>query len=98
MFFVLLLSLLSRPLALNTTTNAKFLVFFVLLTFSSSLLPSTDILCLQVVIHSIHEHHSNLLPWRSVAEICYCVKEAEDGTIDLGECFGITEEQFFSIK
>ncbi|KHJ89661.1 aminotransferase, class V [Oesophagostomum dentatum] len=36
-----------------------------------------------VVINSIHEHHSNLLPWRSIAEACYCVKEDENGTIDV---------------
>ncbi|KAL6725558.1 hypothetical protein Aduo_007601 [Ancylostoma duodenale] len=45
-----------------------------------------------VVIHSIHEHHSNLLPWRSVAEACYCVKEAEHGTIDTDDLSRVLEE------
>ncbi|KIH43839.1 hypothetical protein ANCDUO_26149, partial [Ancylostoma duodenale] len=45
-----------------------------------------------VVIHSIHEHHSNLLPWRSVAEACYCVKEAEDGTVDMDDLLRVLEE------
>ncbi|RCN49560.1 aminotransferase, class V [Ancylostoma caninum] len=44
-----------------------------------------------VVIHSIHEHHSNLLPWRSVAEACYCIREAEDGTIDLDDLLRVLE-------
>ncbi|CAI4231263.1 unnamed protein product [Auanema sp. JU1783] len=35
-----------------------------------------------VVIHSIHEHHSNLLPWRRVAKRVYCVGEDASGTID----------------
>ncbi|ETN76473.1 aminotransferase, class V [Necator americanus] len=45
-----------------------------------------------IVIHSIHEHHSNLLPWRSVAEACYCVNEADDGTIDIDDLSRILAE------
>ncbi|KAK6745507.1 hypothetical protein RB195_011932 [Necator americanus] len=45
-----------------------------------------------IVIHSIHEHHSNLLPWRLVAEACYCVKEADDGTIDIDDLSRILAE------
>ncbi|CAD6196376.1 unnamed protein product [Caenorhabditis auriculariae] len=36
-----------------------------------------------VVVHSIHEHHSNLLPWRHRAEKCYVVDEQENGDVDL---------------
>ncbi|CAJ0598509.1 unnamed protein product [Cylicocyclus nassatus] len=45
-----------------------------------------------VVINSIHEHHSNLLPWRFIAEACYCVKEAVDGTIDIDDLVHVLEE------
>ncbi|KAK6015811.1 hypothetical protein OSTOST_18714, partial [Ostertagia ostertagi] len=36
-----------------------------------------------VVILSVHEHHSNTLPWRAVAEACYYVRESSNGGIDL---------------
>ncbi|VDL77977.1 unnamed protein product [Nippostrongylus brasiliensis] len=45
-----------------------------------------------VVIMSIHEHHSNMLPWRSVAEACYYVGESSDGRIDCDDLEKVLEE------
>ncbi|WKY02821.1 hypothetical protein Q1695_016255 [Nippostrongylus brasiliensis] len=45
-----------------------------------------------VVIMSIHEHHSNMLPWRSVAEACYYVGESSDGRIDCDDLEKLLEE------
>ncbi|VDO69987.1 unnamed protein product [Heligmosomoides polygyrus] len=45
-----------------------------------------------VVILSIHEHHTNTLPWRSVAEACYYVRESSDGRIDPVDLVRVLEE------
>lgn len=36
-----------------------------------------------IIVHSCQEHHSNLLPWRTIAKECFCVNELETGQIDL---------------
>ncbi|KAK6015808.1 aminotransferase, class V, partial [Ostertagia ostertagi] len=45
-----------------------------------------------VVILSVHEHHSNTLPWRAVAEACYYVRESSNGGIDLADLVRVLEE------
>ncbi|KAJ1370590.1 hypothetical protein KIN20_032351 [Parelaphostrongylus tenuis] len=45
-----------------------------------------------VVITSIHEHHSNLLPWRTVSEATYLVRESRDGGIDLDDLVRVLNE------
>ncbi|CAJ0599127.1 unnamed protein product [Cylicocyclus nassatus] len=45
-----------------------------------------------VVINFIHEHHSNLLPWRSIAKACYSVKEAVDGRANIGDLVHVLEK------
>ncbi|XGW14124.1 hypothetical protein V3C99_000434, partial [Haemonchus contortus] len=45
-----------------------------------------------VVILSTHEHHSNTLPWRAVAEACYYVQESADGGIDHGDLVRVLEK------
>lgn len=37
-----------------------------------------------VVLHSIHEHHSNLLPWKKCAVASFIVQEDASGGIDIG--------------
>ncbi|CAI2347494.1 unnamed protein product [Caenorhabditis sp. 36 PRJEB53466] len=45
-----------------------------------------------IVVHSSHEHHSNLLPWRHVAKACIRVEELENGHVDLGHLRKVLEE------
>ncbi|VDO20255.1 unnamed protein product [Haemonchus placei] len=45
-----------------------------------------------VVILSTHEHHSNTLPWRAVAEACYYVQESADGGIDHNDLIRVLEK------
>ncbi|GMT18629.1 hypothetical protein PFISCL1PPCAC_9926, partial [Pristionchus fissidentatus] len=35
-----------------------------------------------VVVHSLNEHHTNILPWREVAVECMTVEENEEGRVD----------------
>ncbi|KAF1761379.1 hypothetical protein GCK72_009635 [Caenorhabditis remanei] len=45
-----------------------------------------------VVVHSIQEHHSNLLPWRKIATELRCVDELENGQVDLNHLQNILKE------
>ncbi|KAK5982974.1 tRNA 2-thiocytidine biosynthesis protein ttcA [Trichostrongylus colubriformis] len=45
-----------------------------------------------VVILSVHEHHSNTLPWRAVAEACYYVRESGNGGFDLVDLVRVLDE------
>ncbi|KAE9416653.1 hypothetical protein Angca_006790, partial [Angiostrongylus cantonensis] len=45
-----------------------------------------------VVISSIHEHHSNLLPWRFISEASYLVRESCDGGIDADDLVRVINE------
>ncbi|PIC11416.1 hypothetical protein B9Z55_029106 [Caenorhabditis nigoni] len=45
-----------------------------------------------VVIHSIQEHHSNLLPWRKLAKEMRSVEELESGHVDLENLEAVLKE------
>ncbi|ULU01560.1 hypothetical protein L3Y34_001709 [Caenorhabditis briggsae] len=45
-----------------------------------------------VVIHSIQEHHSNLLPWRKLAKEMRSVEELESGHVDLDNLKAVLKE------
>lgn len=36
-----------------------------------------------IVVSAIHEHHSNLLPWREIASESFIVDESDDGRINV---------------
>lgn len=44
-----------------------------------------DLQTAPIIITGIHEHHSNLLPWREIASEIHIVGESKNGQIDIVE-------------